>query len=154
MAALTCSYVAGFAKRTTKSTTETSATGTRNDIPVSFPFNSGNTKPTAFAAPVEEGIILEKPPRPPLQSFAEGPSTVFCVAVTACTVLIKPSTIPNLSFNTLAIGARQFVVHDAFETIVCAEVNFLWFTPITKVGVSSFAGAEKTTFLAPAEICF
>ncbi|MNV86749.1 hypothetical protein D3C71_1808020 [compost metagenome] len=62
--------------------------------------------------------MLEKPPRPPLQSFAEGPSTVFCVAVTACTVLIKPSMIPNLSFNTLAIGAKQLVVHDALETTV------------------------------------
>src|SRR5690606_41231205 len=105
---------APLSKRTTKSTTETSAVGTRKDIPVNLPFNSGNTKPTALAAPVDEGIMFWYAPRPPLQSFTEGPSTVFCVAVTACTVVIKPSTIPNLSFNTLAIGAKQFVVQDAF----------------------------------------
>ena len=44
--------------------------------------------------------------------------SVFWVAVVEGTVVIKPSTIPNLSFSTLAIGARQFVVQDAFETIV------------------------------------
>ena len=38
-------------------------------IPVSFPFNSGNTFPTALAAPVEAGIIFAKALRPPLQSF-------------------------------------------------------------------------------------
>ena len=26
---------------------------------------------------------------------------------------------PNSSFSTFAIGARQFVVHDAFEMTVC-----------------------------------
>lgn len=33
-----------------------------------------------FAAPVELGIIFCPAPRPPRQSFIEGPSTVFCVA--------------------------------------------------------------------------
>src|SRR6201996_4068664 len=93
-------------------------------------------------------------PRPPLQSFADGPATVFWVAVTAWIVLIKPSSIPNLSFSTLAIGAKQLVVHEAFETIVWSAFNWVWLTPITKVGVSSFAGALITTFLAPASICF
>ncbi len=27
---------------------------------------------------------------------------------------------PNVSFSTLASGARQLVVHDAFEMTVCA----------------------------------
>ena len=39
-----------------RSTTETSGTGTRNAIPVSFPFSSGITFPTALAAPVDAGI--------------------------------------------------------------------------------------------------
>jgi hypothetical protein len=69
-------------------------------------------------------------------------------------VLIKPSSIPNLSFNTLAIGGKQLVVHEAFETIVWLALIFYGLTPITKVGVSSFAGALITTFLAPASICF
>ena len=47
----------------------TSEVGTRIDIPVSLPFNSGKTLPTALAAPVEEGMMFSKIPRPPLQSF-------------------------------------------------------------------------------------
>ena len=35
------------------------------------------TLPTAFAAPVEEGMMLNPAPRPPRQSFLDGPSTVF-----------------------------------------------------------------------------
>ena len=46
----------------------------------------------------------------------EGPSTVFCVAVTACTVVMRPSTIPKLSWITLAKGARQLVVQLALDT--------------------------------------
>ena len=46
-------------------------------------------------------------------TFALGPSTVFCVAVYACTVVISPSDIPNLSLITLAKGAKQLVVHEA-----------------------------------------
>jgi hypothetical protein len=60
-----------------KSTTDTSSVGTRKDIPVSLPLSSGITRPTAFAAPVEEGIILPLAARPPRQSFLLGPSTVF-----------------------------------------------------------------------------
>ena len=102
---------------TVRSTTDTSEVGTRKAIPVSFLFNSGMTTPTALAAPVEEGMIFSSIPRPPRQSLLEGPSTVFWVAVAACTVVISPRLIPKVSFNTLAIGARQLVVHDAFETI-------------------------------------
>ena len=53
--------------------------------------------------------------RPPRQSLFEGPSTVFCVAVVAWMVLMRPSTMPNLSLITLARGARQLVVQDALE---------------------------------------
>jgi len=66
--------------RNVKSTTETSGVGTRNDIPVNLPLVDGRTSPTALAAPVVDGIILQAAARPPLQSFFEGPSTVFCVA--------------------------------------------------------------------------
>ena len=47
------------------------------DVPVNFLFNSGMTTPTAFAAPVELGIMFSKIPRPPRQSLLLGPSTVF-----------------------------------------------------------------------------
>jgi len=51
--------------------------GTLKAIPVNFPFNSGMTNPTAFAAPVELGIMFPEAALPPLQSFPPllGPST-------------------------------------------------------------------------------
>merc|ERR1712087_842644 len=112
------SYLAGFSNRTVKSTTDTSGVGTRNAMPVSLPFNDGRTLPTAFAAPVEDGMMFAEAHRPPRQSFPPllGPSTVSCVAVIACTVVIKPSLMPKLSSTTLVSGARQFVVQEAFDT--------------------------------------
>ena len=52
------SWSASFSNLTVKSTTETSAVGTLKAIPVNLPSSSGITFPTAFAAPVEAGIIL------------------------------------------------------------------------------------------------
>ena len=50
-------------------------------MPVSLPLTSGIASPTALAAPVVEGMMLIAAVRPPFQSFFDGPSTVFCVAV-------------------------------------------------------------------------
>src|SRR3990167_6205355 len=122
-------------------------------MPVSFLLSSGITTPTALAAPVEDGMMFSRMPRPPRQSLLEWPSTVFCVAVAACTVVIRPRLMPQLSLSTLATGARQLVVQDAAETMVC-PAYFSWFTPYTNIGVSSFDGADWTTFLAPASRCF
>src|SRR5215471_19152096 len=138
--ALISSYVADLPSRHVKSTTETFATGTRKDIPVNLPLRSGITLPTALAAPVVEGMIFAAAARPPRQSFLEGPSTVFCVAVIACTVVIRPSTIPNLSCTTLARGAKQLVVQEALETTVISFRYSLWLTPMTNMG-ASFEGA-------------
>lgn len=82
------------------------------------------TLPTALAAPVDEGMMLPPTERPPRQSLDDGPSTVFCVAVVAWTVVMRPSTIPNLSWMTLARGAKQLVVHEAFE--ICEEKVQSW----------------------------
>ena len=72
------SLEAEFLRLTVRSTTETSKVGTRIEIPVSLPFSSGITLPTALAAPVEDGMMLPEAARPPRQSFPpfEGPSTV------------------------------------------------------------------------------
>merc|ERR550525_758843 len=133
MAATMSSYLAGFSSLQVKSTTDTSGVGTRNAIPVSFPFRAGSTFPTALAAPVEEGMMFCDAHRPPRQSLPprDGPSTVSWVAVIACTVVIKPSTRPNLSFTTLVSGARQFVVQDALETTVSVALYSVWLTPTT-----------------------
>jgi len=39
------------------------------------------------------------------------------LAVEAWTVVIKPSTIPKLSYKTFEMGAKQFVVQEALETM-------------------------------------
>ena len=36
---------------------------------------------------------------------------------------------PIVSFSTLATGARQLVVQEALETIVCSAVSLSWLTP-------------------------
>src|SRR3990170_4031639 len=74
---------------------------------------------TALAAPVVEGMMLIAAERPPFQSFRLGPSTVFCVAVYECTVVISPSSMPNPSFSsTCTSGARQLVVQEALEMML------------------------------------
>jgi hypothetical protein len=62
---------------------------------------------------------------------------------------MRPSTIYQLSLSTLATGARQLVVQEAFETTVMSLVYLPSLTPITKMGASSFGGAEMIAFLAP-----
>jgi hypothetical protein len=168
-------YLAGLASLHVRSTTDTSGVGTRKAMPVSLPFSSGSTLPTALAAPVDAGMMFCAAPRPPRQSLPDGPSTVFCVAVVACTVVIRPcarrrarvsarawwaggsgarrgmaraSTMPYSSLMILARGARQLVVHEAFESTLTPFVYFVWLTPITNIGASA-DGAEMITFLAP-----
>merc|ERR1719476_551258 len=132
-AATISSYLAGFSKRHVKSTTDTSGVGTRNAMPVSLPFTEGRTLPTALAAPVDDGMMFCEAQRPPRQSLPprDGPSTVSCVAVMACTVVMRPSTMPNFSCTTLVSGARQFVVQEALETTVSEVLYSRWFTPTT-----------------------
>ena len=70
--------------------------------------------------------------------------------VYACTVVINPRSIPNASCSTLASGARQFVVHDAFEMTVCSAASYaLSFTPMQTMTSASPDGAEMITRLAP-----
>src|SRR5258706_12570967 len=135
-----------------RSTTETVGVGTRHAMAVSLPLISGMTRATAFAAPVVDGMMFSAALRPPFQSFFEGPSTVFCVAVYECTVVMRPSATPKPSFRiTGTTGARQFVVQDAFDTMWCLLASYLRsLKSITTVMSSPFAGAEMMTFLAPA----
>ena len=61
-----------------------------------------------------------------------------------------PDWIGAYAFNAAAIGAKQFVVQEAAEITVSAAVKVLWLVLKTTVGRSLPAGAEITTFLAPA----
>src|SRR3954447_119745 len=107
----------------------------------------------AFAAPVEVGTMLSAAARARRRSLC-GPSCRFWSCVYAWIVVIRPRSMVNASWMALAIGARQFVVHEALEMIVCAWGSYWsWFTPITTVRSSFFAGAEMSTFLAPPSTC-
>merc|ERR1719198_2709898 len=152
ISSLIASYVVSLPSVAVRSTTETSGVGTRNAMPVSLPLSSGSTLPTALAAPVDAGMMFWPAPRPPRQSLPEGPSTVFCVAVVAWTVVMRASTMPYFSWKTLESGPRQLVVHDALDSTLTSAVYLVWFTPITNMGASA-EGAEMMTFLQPPFMC-
>uniref|UniRef100_A0A8P0P995 Uncharacterized protein n=1 Tax=Canis lupus familiaris TaxID=9615 RepID=A0A8P0P995_CANLF len=61
---LMSSYLAAFSRQQVRSTTDTLGVGTRKAMPVSFPFSSGMTLPTALAAPVEAGVAGPGGPGP------------------------------------------------------------------------------------------
>src|SRR6266550_7788112 len=62
-------------------------------------------------------------------------------------VVIVPLMILKLSCMTLAIGARQLVVQEAFEIMWCLAGSYLSsLTPSTTVKSSFLAGAEMMTF--------
>ena len=64
---------------------------------------------------------------------------------------MNPFSIPKITNNTLSIGARRFVVHEAAEIILCSEVlYFCMLTPCSSVTSGYFADAEIKTFFAPA----
>src|SRR5699024_3745927 len=115
-ASFTFSIVTSVFKSTTKSTKETFEVGTLNAIPCILLSNSGNTSDKAFAARVEVGIMLSVQERAHLKSLG-GLSKIIYSFVKTCTVVIKPFSIPNLSFKTLVTGLKQFVVQEAFEII-------------------------------------
>merc|ERR1712228_224097 len=75
------------------------------------------TLATALAAPVDDGMMLPGPARPPRQSFLELLSTVGCVAVIAWQVVINPRLMPNFSCSARTAGAKPFVVQEAQDTI-------------------------------------
>jgi hypothetical protein len=56
-ASLISSFVVDLFATNLKSITDTFGVGTRIETPSSLPLSSGRTKPTAFAAPVEVGIM-------------------------------------------------------------------------------------------------
>src|SRR3954467_6179906 len=57
-----------------------------------------------------------------------------------------PISMPNVACSTFATGARQLVVHEAFETILCAAGSkSCSLTPMQMVTSASFDGAEMIT---------
>ncbi|CVM36710.1 Uncharacterised protein [Streptococcus pneumoniae] len=97
--------------------------GTRMAKPSSLPFSSGMTSPMALAAPVEVGTMFWAAARARRRSFLCTLSCRFWSPVYAWIVVMMPSTMPNSSLRTFAIGARQFVVHEAFETMCIVSAS-------------------------------
>src|SRR6185312_11671661 len=99
-------------------------------------------RPMGFAAPVEVGTMLSAAARARRRSLW-GASWRFWSWVYAWIVVMRPRSIPNVSLSTFAMGARQFVVQDAFEMIACCAGSYvLSLTPMTSVTSSFLAGAE------------
>ncbi len=123
-------------------------------MPSSFPASFGRTLPTARAAPVVVGMMFSAAARLRRRSLC-GTSASRWSFVYACTVVMNPCSIPNSSSRTIASGARQFVVHEAFETIRWRGVRLASLTPMTIIpSISSFGGTVRMTRFAPAVRCF
>ena len=130
------------------------ATGARTAIPSTLPCSSGRTRPIAFAAPVDVGMRLIAAARARRRSLC-GKSRITWSFVYAWIVVMKPLWIPPSSCSTFASGATQFVVQEALDTMWCDSGSYApSFTPSTIVMSGSVAGAEITTFFAPASRCF
>ena len=126
--ALISSTVASRSRSTTRSVIDPVGTGTRSAIPSSLPFSSGTTSPIARAAPVEAGMMLWGAARIRRRSgfpvrLIETWSWSCCSVVYACTVVMKPASIPKLSRRSFAIGPTEPVVQDAIETMLCVSLS-------------------------------
>ena len=61
---------------------------------------------------------------------------------------MMPEAMPKVSLRTLTTGARQLVVQEALEMMLCLAASYLSsLTPRTTVMSSLVAGAEMMTFL-------
>ena len=97
---------------------------------MSFPASSGITFPMAWAAPVVVGTMLIAAALDLLNLFPlSGASRIFWFHVYAWIVVMNPVLSSLYPARAFAIGARQFVVQDAPETILSSEVRVSWFTP-------------------------
>ena len=72
----------------------------------------------AVADPVVVGISDSDAARARRRSLC-GASTIVCVFVMSCRVVIEPCRIPIPSCSTFTTGPRQFVVQDAAVTMWC-----------------------------------
>ncbi len=70
-------------------------------------------------------------------------------------VVMKPRSMPKVSSRTLLIGARQLVVQLALLITLCFAASYCsWLMPKATVKSWPLAGAEMSTFFAPAARCF
>ena len=118
------------------------------------PCSSGITLPTALAAPVVVGMMFTAAARARRRSLC-GRSRIAGRWCRRAIVVMKPCSMPKLSCRTLAIGARQLVVHEALEiTWCCAGVVAVVVDADADRGVElGLAGALRITFWRPPSRC-
>ena len=113
-----------------RSTSETSIVGTRTARPSNLPLSSGNDLGERLGGAGGAGDHADR---------GRARAAQVALAVRACrgcawslvyewTVVIRPRLTPKLSSMTLAMGARQLVVHEPFEMT-------LWFFGVVLVVV-------------------
>jgi len=121
-ASLISSTVVARSRTTDRSVRDTSGTGTRTAMPTSRPASSGSTASIALAAPVFRRVMFRLAARPRRES-SWMVSRISWSRVNAWMVVTSPPTTPKCSWSTFTIGARQFVVHDAADTMCIASAS-------------------------------
>ena len=92
----------------------------------------------AFAAPVDVGMMLIAAARARRRSLC-GRSRIDWSFVYAWIVVMNAISRPNASSSTLAIGATQLVVQDAFEMTLCLVPPWMEPTVTTAGSVGSIS---------------
>ena len=98
-----------------RSTTETFGVGTRSAMPSSLPLSAGSTSPTRRRRARRRRNDRQRRRARAAQILVRQVEQVLIVRVGVHGRHPALVLMPNVSCSTFAIGARQFVVHDAFE---------------------------------------
>ena len=116
------------------------------------PSSSGIILPTILAAPVVVGIIFSVAERP--RRIGRSTSNSTCELVYECTVVIKPWVMVKASCKIFSDGTKALVVQEPKgNNAVFGSIKLPRLTPGIMLTSSSFAGAEMSTWRAPAWIC-
>ena len=108
-ASFSSATLVGRSTSAVKSTTLTVGVGTRRLRPSNLPLRSGITRASAFAAPVEVGMMFSAAARARRGSLC-ATSRMRWSFVYEWIVFIRARVMRKRSCTTLAAGARQFVV--------------------------------------------
>ena len=133
---------------------EPSGVGTRVAKPSSLPLSSGSTSETARAAPVVVGIMDKRGSAGATQVLVRQVEDLLVVGVGVDRVheaaLDAEVVQQHLREGSKAVRGAGGVRDDV---VLVSGLYWSSFTPMTMVMSSFLAGAEMTTFLAPASRC-
>ena len=115
-----------------KSVTEPVGVRTRTAMPSSLPSNSGNTTPRPLQHRWKLGSYSTLQHGHDAGRGAGRPETL--VRSVGMVMVMYPFSKPNVSFNTLAMGAKQFVVQDIAHNAVFGGQNVVVHTEDNRFG--------------------